>query len=42
VWIAFKNDEYTLLDGVHRIVATHLENKPTVPSYVINVNDESI
>jgi len=42
VWIALKNGEYTLLDGVHRIVATHLENKQTVPSYVININDESI
>ena len=40
VWIAFKNEEYTLLDGVHRIVATHLENKQTVPSYVIHVRDE--
>jgi len=39
VWIAFKNEEYTLLDGVHRIVATHLENKQTVPSYVIHVRD---
>jgi hypothetical protein len=38
VWIAFQNGEYTLLDGVHRIVATHLENKPTVPSYVIHVH----
>ena len=35
VWIAFQNGEYTLLDGAHRIVASHLENKQTVPSYVI-------
>ena len=42
VWIAFQNGEYTLLDGVHRIVATHLENKQTVPSYVIHINGESI
>ena len=35
VWIACKNGEYTLLDGAHRIVASHLENKQTVPSYVI-------
>lgn len=39
VWIAFKNNEYTLLDGVHRIVATYLENKQTVPSYVIHIPD---
>ena len=39
VWIAFKNNEYTLLDGVHRIVATYLENKTHVPSYVIHVRD---
>jgi hypothetical protein len=40
VWIAFNNGEYTLLDGAHRIVASHLENKQTVPSYVIN-NDNN-
>ena len=39
VWIAFKNGEYTLLDGAHRIVASHLENKQAVPSYVINIGD---
>ena len=39
VWIAFKNGEYTLLDGAHRIVATYLENKQNVPSYVINIGD---
>lgn len=39
VWIAFKNNEYTLLDGVHRIVATYLANKPHIPSYVIHVRD---
>lgn len=42
VWIAFKNNEYTLLDGVHRIVATYLANKLHIPSYVIHINDESI
>ena len=39
VWIAFQNGEYTLLDGAHRIVASHLENKQTVPSYVINISN---
>jgi hypothetical protein len=40
VWIAFKNGEYTLLDGAHRIVAIYLEeNNQSVPSYVINIGD---
>lgn len=35
IWIASKNNELVLLDGVHRIVATHLEQKRTIPAYVI-------
>ena len=42
VWIACKNGEYTLLDGAHRIVATYLENKQTVPSYILNIGDSYI
>lgn len=37
VWIAVKGEDYTLLDGVHRIVATYLENKQTVLAYVIDM-----
>lgn len=38
IWIALKNGKYTLLDGAHRIVSTYLENKRTIPSYVIHIN----
>jgi len=37
IWIAFKNGEYTLLDGAHRIIATYLEHKQTILAYVIDV-----
>ena len=38
IWIALKNGEYRLLDGAHRIVATHLENKETIPAYIIDMD----
>lgn len=38
IWIVLKNGEYTLLDGAHRIVATYLENKRGIPSYIIYVD----
>lgn len=38
IWIGLKNGEYNLLDGAHRIVATYLENKRTIPSYIINID----
>ena len=38
IWIALKNGEYTLLDGAHRIVATYLENKRTIPTYIIDID----
>jgi len=38
IWIAFKDGEYTLLDGAHRIVATYLENKRTIPTYLVTVD----
>jgi hypothetical protein len=37
IWIAFKKGEYILLDGAHRIVATYLENKRTIPTYLIEL-----
>ena len=36
IWIALKDGEYTLLDGAHRIVATYLENKRTIPAHVVH------
>jgi hypothetical protein len=38
VWIALKDGEYTLLDGVHRIVATFLEGKSEFPAYIVKVS----
>jgi len=38
IWIALKNGEYKLLDGAHRIVATHLEKKETIPAYIIDMD----
>ena len=38
VWIALKDNHYILLDGVHRIVATYLENKQHVHSFIIQIN----
>lgn len=38
IWIALKKGEYTLLDGAHRIVSTYLENKRTIPTYIIDID----
>jgi len=38
IWIGLKDGEYTLLDGAHRIVATYLENKRIIPSYIIEID----
>lgn len=35
IWIIQKNDKYILLDGAHRIVASYIENKNYIKSYVI-------
>jgi hypothetical protein len=40
IWIAYKNGKYTLLDGAHRIIATYLENKRIIPSYIIHIGKE--
>ena len=37
IWIAHKNGRYILLDGAHRIVATYLEGKRTIPAFVVTV-----
>ena len=36
IWIIKKNNNYILLDGAHRIVASYIENKQFIPSYLIN------
>ena len=38
IWIALKKGEYTLLDGAHRIVSTYLENKRSIPTYIIDID----
>ena len=35
IWIIKKNNDYILLDGAHRIVASFIENKKCIPSYLI-------
>jgi hypothetical protein len=38
IWIAKKGERYIVLDGVHRIVATNLENKRQIPAYIVHVD----
>ena len=35
IWIIKKNNNYILLDGAHRIVASNIENKKFIPCYLI-------
>ena len=35
IWIILKNNNYILLDGAHRIVASYIENKKVIPTYLI-------
>ena len=37
IWIAKQKGQYVLLDGAHRLVATYLEGKRTVPAYIVHV-----
>jgi hypothetical protein len=37
IWIAKKGNRYIKLDGVHRLVATYLENKRTIPAYIVTI-----
>lgn len=37
IWIARKGSRMIMLDGVHRVVATYLEGKRTIPAYVVNL-----
>ena len=36
IWVLLKKGNYTLLDGAHRIVATYLENKRNIPTYIVS------
>jgi len=35
IWMILNNKKYILLDGVHRIVASYIENKKYINAYVI-------
>ena len=37
IWMIQKNNQYTLLDGAHRIVASYIEGKRHVNAYVISL-----
>jgi len=39
IWVYYDKvkRQYTLLDGAHRIVATYLEGKRTIPAFVVTV-----
>ena len=37
IWLVHRNDNYTLLDGAHRIVASFIEDKPEIDAYVIGI-----
>jgi hypothetical protein len=37
IWLVKKNNKYILLDGAHRIVATYIEDKKFINSYIINI-----
>lgn len=39
IWLALKKREYTLLDGAHRIIATYLENKRSIPAYIVHIDE---
>ena len=35
IWMILKDKKYILLDGAHRIVASYIENKNNILSYII-------
>jgi ParB-like nuclease domain len=39
IWVVLKKGTYTLLDGAHRIVATYLEGKRTIPAYIVHADE---
>jgi hypothetical protein len=36
IWMIQKNNKYILLDGAHRVVASYIENKKYILTYIIN------
>jgi hypothetical protein len=38
IWIASKKGGHILLDGAHRIVASYLENKRSIPAYIVDID----
>ena len=38
IWIAKKGARHIILDGVHRIDATNLENKRQIPAFILNID----
>ena len=36
IWLIKNNNNYILLDGAHRIVASYIENQQYIPAYLIN------
>ena len=38
IWVAKKGDRYIILDGVHRLVASNLEHKRSIPCYIVHVD----
>ena len=38
IWVAKKGDEYTLLDGAHRLVATYLAGKSEIPAFIVDLS----
>lgn len=37
IWMIQKNNKYILLDGAHRIVASYIEEKPYINTYLIEI-----
>lgn len=37
IWMIYKDKKYILLDGVHRIVASYIEDKQFINTYIIFV-----
>ena len=40
IWIIKKDNQYTLLDGAHRIVANYICNKKNISAYVVFIPEE--
>lgn len=37
IWVVYQNNQYTLLDGAHRIVASYIEGNLHINAYVISL-----